>query len=133
MRVVALDLPTSWAMATTDAFTSRMFEAINSMLLDMLAAISRKDYEVRRRRQKQGQDRARAEGRLRGRPEDAKHNAKIAAMLAVGTAYTRCRPYLSMSLALRFGSLCGQSGRFCILKSTLVMPQKRHLPFSVQA
>jgi DNA invertase Pin-like site-specific DNA recombinase len=41
VRVVALDLPTSWMMATNaaDEFTGRMFEAINGMLLDMLAAV----------------------------------------------------------------------------------------------
>jgi DNA invertase Pin-like site-specific DNA recombinase len=40
VRVVALDLPTSWMMAmnTVYEFTSWMFEAINGMLLDMLAA-----------------------------------------------------------------------------------------------
>src|SRR5947209_20328541 len=34
IRVVALDLPTSWAMTSTkpDEFTARMFDAINSML-----------------------------------------------------------------------------------------------------
>src|ERR1700685_2881227 len=60
VRVVALDLPTSWMMATKtgDEFTGRMFEAINGMLLDMLAAIGRKDYEDRRRRQLQGQEKA---------------------------------------------------------------------------
>ena len=45
VRVVALDLPTSWTMATTgklDEFTARMFEAINGMMLDMLAAIARR-------------------------------------------------------------------------------------------
>src|SRR5277367_6079426 len=36
VRIVALDLPTSWQMASGDEFTSRMFAAINSMLLDML-------------------------------------------------------------------------------------------------
>src|SRR6476620_4242553 len=38
VRVVALDLPTSWMMATSSGedFTARMFEAINGMLLDML-------------------------------------------------------------------------------------------------
>jgi DNA invertase Pin-like site-specific DNA recombinase len=38
VRVVALDLPTSWMMAssTADEFTGRMFEAINGMLLDVL-------------------------------------------------------------------------------------------------
>jgi DNA invertase Pin-like site-specific DNA recombinase len=90
VRVVALDLPTSWIMATgkVDDFTGRMFEAINGMLLDMLAAIARKDYEDRRRRQFQGQERAKAEGRYRGRPENTKRNTKIAAMLAGGTSYS---------------------------------------------
>jgi DNA invertase Pin-like site-specific DNA recombinase len=47
LRVVALDLPTSWMMAAKagDEFTGRIFEAINSMLLDMLAAVARKDYD----------------------------------------------------------------------------------------
>jgi len=37
-------------MATNNAdeFTSRMFEAINGMLLDVLAAVARKDYDDRR-------------------------------------------------------------------------------------
>ena len=48
--------------AKADEFTGRMFEAINSMLLDMLAAVARKDYD-RRRRQAQGQAKAKAEGR----------------------------------------------------------------------
>jgi DNA invertase Pin-like site-specific DNA recombinase len=47
-----------------------MFEAINSMLLDMLAAVARKDYDDRRRRQAQGQAKAKAEGRYKGRVED---------------------------------------------------------------
>lgn len=91
VRVVALDLPTSWAMATIgkpDDFTARMFEAINNMLLDMLAAISRKDYEDRRRRQMQGQARASAAGKYRGRPENKRRNGRIAAMLAAGTSYS---------------------------------------------
>ena len=77
IRVVALDLPTSWMMATAkrDGFTTRMFDAINGMMLDMLAAIARKDYEDRRRRQKHGQERARAAGTYKGRPEDTSRNA----------------------------------------------------------
>src|SRR5262245_35208447 len=48
-------LPTSWMMTKSDdAFTARMFEALNAMMLDMLAAIARKDYDDRRRRQMQG-------------------------------------------------------------------------------
>jgi DNA invertase Pin-like site-specific DNA recombinase len=90
VRVVALDLPTSWAMATgkVDDFTARMFEAINGMMLDLLAAVARKDYEDRRRRQMQGQDKAKAEGKYVGRPENKRRNARIAAMLAAGTSYS---------------------------------------------
>src|ERR1700761_366261 len=91
VRVVALDLPTSWTMAnqSADEFTSRMFEAINGMLLDMLAAVARKDYEDRRRRQAQGQAKAKAEGRYKGRPEDTARNDGIADMLAAGMSWTR--------------------------------------------
>ncbi len=42
--------------------------AINAMLLDMLAAVARKDYEDRRRRQAQGIAKAKPEGAYRGRP-----------------------------------------------------------------
>jgi DNA invertase Pin-like site-specific DNA recombinase len=70
-------------MATNagDEFTARMFEAINGMLLDMLAAVARKDYDDRRRRQVQGQAKAKAEGLYKGRPEDTERNAAIARML----------------------------------------------------
>lgn len=50
IKVVVLDLPTSWIMTTTDETTARMFDAINNMMLDMLAAIARKDYTTRRER-----------------------------------------------------------------------------------
>lgn len=83
VRVVALDLPTSHRLIVpgADEFSARMLDAINGMMLDMLAAIARKDYEDRRRRQKQGVEKAKAEGVYRGRPEDAKRNAAIVAML----------------------------------------------------
>jgi DNA invertase Pin-like site-specific DNA recombinase len=89
VRVVALDLPTSWLMAAkADEFTSRMFEAINGMLLDMLAAVARKDYDDRRRRQAQGQAKAKAEGRYKGRIEDVARNAGIASMLRSGQSWS---------------------------------------------
>jgi DNA invertase Pin-like site-specific DNA recombinase len=90
VRVVALDLPTSWVMTTGngDEFTARMFDAINSMMLDMLAAIARKDYEDRRRRQVQGIARAMTEGLYRGRPEDVERNESIATMLKAGLSYS---------------------------------------------
>jgi DNA invertase Pin-like site-specific DNA recombinase len=90
VRVVALDLPTSWVMATNqaDEFTTRMFEAINGMLLDMLAAVARKDYDDRRRRQAQGIAKMKAEGKATGRPEDTERNARIAKQLRDGVSWS---------------------------------------------
>jgi DNA invertase Pin-like site-specific DNA recombinase len=85
VRVVALDLPTSWQL---EEFTARMFTALNAMMLDMLAAVARKDYEDRRRRQAQGVAKAKAAGAYRGRPEDTDRNAGIAAMLRSGLSWT---------------------------------------------
>ena len=84
IKVVALDLPTSWMMTTTDPTTARMFSAINDMMLDMLAAIARKDYEDRRKRAAQGIEKAKAAGKYKGRKEDTERNALIQRHLKAG-------------------------------------------------
>ena len=71
VKVVALDLPTSHAMVRNeDLFTGRVFAAVNEMMLDVLAAVARKDYDDRRRRQAQGIATAKAARKYRGRPEE---------------------------------------------------------------
>ena len=101
IRVVALDLPTSWVMTTGngDEFTARMFDSINGTLLDMLAAVARKDYEDRRKRQKQGQEKAKAAGVYKGRPEDTKRNDGIAALLKSGQSWSTIQDATSCSRA----------------------------------
>ncbi|MGM0695142.1 MAG: recombinase family protein [Pseudomonadota bacterium] len=87
LRVVAVDLPTSHqAMRAdnSDEFTARMLDAINSMMLDMMAAIARKDYEQRRERQQQGIEKAKAEGRYKGRPVDTAKHKRIQELLSAG-------------------------------------------------
>ena len=94
VRVVALDLPTSWQLAGagTDDLTTRMLDALNGMMLDMLAAIARKDYEDRRRRAAQGIIKAKLDGKYRGKPANAKRNADLLAMLARGMSWSEvCR------------------------------------------
>ncbi len=65
-----------------------MFGAINSMMLDMLAAVARKDYDDRRRRQAQGIAKAKLAGAYRGRPEDTARHAGIASMLRAGSSWS---------------------------------------------
>ncbi|MBZ9798802.1 recombinase family protein [Mesorhizobium sp. ES1-4] len=89
IRIVALDLPTSHGMATANAddFTARMLEALNGMLMDILAAVARKDYDDRRRRQAQGIAKAKDQGKYRGRPEDKSRNNAILRMLMGGQSW----------------------------------------------
>ncbi len=87
LRVVAIDLPTSHAAMreeSTDEFTNRMLDAVNNMMLDMLAAIARKDYEQRKERQKQGIEKAKSEGLYKGRPKNHELHDKVSTLLAKG-------------------------------------------------
>ena len=96
IRVVALDLPTSWMLARTQAddFTERMFDAVNAMLMDVLAAVARKEFEDRRRRQAQGIANAKGKTdekglpKYRGRLEDTVRNAAIIKMLKGGHTWS---------------------------------------------
>ncbi|MET3307909.1 recombinase family protein [Bradyrhizobium diazoefficiens] len=89
VRIVALDLPTSHQLmgSNADGFTGRVLEAVNGLLLDLLAATARKDYEDRRRRQAQGVAKARVEGKFQGRPENVDRNAGIEGMLTSGMSW----------------------------------------------
>lgn len=96
VRVVALDLPTSHMMVkASDEMTSRMMDALNALMLDMLAAIARKDYEDRRRRTAQGVAKAKEKDKglpleqraYKGRPENSERNQAILALLAKGVSW----------------------------------------------
>jgi DNA invertase Pin-like site-specific DNA recombinase len=80
LKIISLDLPTSHlalAPHATDDFTNSMLKAINNMMLDMLAAIARKDYVDRRRRQAEGIKKAKENGKFKGRQADKKLHEKI--------------------------------------------------------
>lgn len=89
VRIVALDLPTSWSQvsAPADDITARILDAVNSMLLDVMAATSRKDYDDRRRRQAQGIRKAKSAGAYKGRPENVERNRAILTMLRAGQSW----------------------------------------------
>ena len=91
LSVVSKELPTSYMAFQSEGsteFMSSMLEAINAMLLDMLADIARKDYENRRRRQQEGIIRAKAEGKYLGRRKDVEKRKIIASLLKTGHSYS---------------------------------------------
>jgi DNA invertase Pin-like site-specific DNA recombinase len=59
-----------------------------ALCFKLLAAVSRKDYDDRRRRQAQGIAKAKAEGRQAGRPVDTERNARIVQMLRDGVSWS---------------------------------------------
>ena len=88
IRIVALDLPSTHAAMkpgdATDELSQRILEATNTMLLEIVAAQAAADYEQRRQRQAQGIEKARRQGKYRGRPIDAKAHARVASILRDG-------------------------------------------------
>lgn len=90
VRVVAVNVPTTWQHLSPkpNEFDARMLGAINEMLLDMLAAIARRDYDQRRERQQQGITKARAAGKYRGRKIDVERYNAINRLLASGSSWS---------------------------------------------
>lgn len=100
LMIVSPELPTSWmALKSSDntEFTTSIIQAVNGMLLDMLAAVARKDYEDRRRRQLEGIQRARDEGKYVGRRPDLDRRKSVEALLLAGRSYTDIQKTLNCS------------------------------------
>ncbi len=99
VRVVAVNVPTTWQhlAPTQTEFDARMFGAINDMLLDMLAAIARRDYEQRRERQTQGISKAKATGKYRGRQVNQSRYEAINRLLASGSSWSEVQRTIGCS------------------------------------
>ena len=86
-------LPTSYMALQSESsteFMSRVLQVISSMMLDMLAAIARKDYEDKRNRQRQmqGIGRTKAKGKYSGRRKDTEKRKISASLLKSGHSYS---------------------------------------------
>jgi len=79
LRIVSLDVPTSWqALSDKDPSQARaVITAINNMLIDLMAAMSHKDWLSRRQRQKQGIERDHTLGKYRGKQADHERHQKV--------------------------------------------------------
>ena len=74
-----------------------MFAAINDMLLDMLAAVARRDYEQRRERQRQGISKAKKREGIRGdRPIRRRYDA-INRLLDSGSSRSQVQKIMACS------------------------------------
>ncbi|MFA0812911.1 recombinase family protein [Microbulbifer epialgicus] len=83
LRIVSLDVPTSYMAldqgrsTNGDQIIETVLSAINNMLIDLMAAMARKDYEAMRTRQQQGIAKAKLEGKYQGRPADLDRHKQV--------------------------------------------------------
>lgn len=100
LSIVSPELPTSWLALirkSDGGFMESVLQAVNTMMLDMLAAVARKDYEDRRRRQAEGISRARSDGKYQGRQPNIKRRQHIGSLLSSGHSYSEIQEMLGCS------------------------------------
>lgn len=84
VRIVAADMPMTWSALKPiedDPMMAWMQTAMTNMLLDVMAAFARKDYERRRHVQKQGIEKAKSAGVYLGKKPNQILHQKIREML----------------------------------------------------
>jgi DNA invertase Pin-like site-specific DNA recombinase len=61
IKIIAIDMPTTYMfLQAGDEFTQRIQNGFNQMVIEFMAAMARKDYEMRRERQRQGIEKRKA-------------------------------------------------------------------------
>lgn len=88
IRVVALDVESSWVMVSSESAMAPMAEKLTGMMLDMVDALGLRESRQARKRHLEGIARARAQGKYRGRPVDRKKHRQILAMLRDGHSWS---------------------------------------------
>lgn len=86
VNIVSLDLPTSHVALTAAGaagLVGDIMKHVNNLLLEILATTARKDYEDRRRRQAQGIEKAKEQGKYQGRPVNPETAKKCARALVL--------------------------------------------------
>ncbi|WP_110020661.1 recombinase family protein [Plasticicumulans acidivorans] len=83
LRIVAMDVPASFDTLYRHNAEARV-DAMSNMLVDVIAAVARKDRQDRQQRQAEGIARARATGAYRGRQPDHERQARVRALAGEG-------------------------------------------------
>lgn len=84
LRIVAADMPLTWEAlrpAGSDPMLNWMQSAMTNMVLEVMAAFARKDYERRRHVQGQGIAKAKAAGVYKGKAADEELHEKVRSLL----------------------------------------------------
>ncbi|ELV7518397.1 recombinase family protein [Photobacterium damselae] len=96
--IVVVDQPMTHAVFSVGEQNSITL-ALTEFMLDLGAAMARDDYETRHKRQAQGIEKAKAEGKYRGRRVNASLHQDIRDQLSLGRSYSEIQQKLGCSRA----------------------------------
>ncbi|WP_419240821.1 recombinase family protein [Photobacterium leiognathi] len=96
--IVVVDQPMTHAVFSSGEQNSITL-ALTEFMLDLGAAMARDDYETRHKRQAQGIEKAKAEGKYRGRRVNASLHQDIRDQLSLGRSYSEIQQKLGCSRA----------------------------------
>ena len=96
--IVVADQPMTHAMFSSGEQNSITL-ALTEFMLDLGAAMARDDYETRHKRQAQGIEKAKAEGKYRGRQPNVALHHDILDQLTLGRSYSQIQEKLGCSRA----------------------------------
>jgi DNA invertase Pin-like site-specific DNA recombinase len=98
LSIVAIDQPmTHPALNDNNHEQSAIQQVLTSFMLDLGAAMARDDYETRLKRQRQGIEKAKLEGKYTGRKKNVELRDNIKNMLKSGLSYSNIISALSCS------------------------------------
>ncbi|KPX35940.1 recombinase family protein [Pseudomonas ficuserectae] len=85
LRIVSTDMPLTWAALADHSHADPMIQwmqsSMSTMMLDVMAAFARRDYERRRHVQGQGIEKAKAAGKYKGRAVDPVLHERIRSLV----------------------------------------------------
>lgn len=87
IKIVAVNVPTTHMQMNNNDFTAAILSAVNTMLIELLATVARRDYEQRRERQAQGIEKAKAQKKYTGKKPNIKKYELILNLLDAGHSY----------------------------------------------
>lgn len=82
IRIIAIDVPTTHTLTNANnEITGVIMRLINNLIIDLMAIFARKDYELRKDRQRQGVQKAKQLGKYKGRPKNTERRQRIGQLL----------------------------------------------------
>ncbi|MGR5429471.1 recombinase family protein [Vibrio astriarenae] len=98
ISIVVADQPMTYqALQGKQEALSAIQQALTAFMLDLGAAMARDDYETRRKRQEQGIEKAKKEGKYKGRRVNNDLHEKIRSLLTRGVSYSEIQSVLCCS------------------------------------